>query len=71
MDMHASINPKNVAPVSPIKVFAGLKLKGKNPKHAPANAAANIIRKSKQKFNFERLYKWAQTAPSKIKPHKI
>ena len=36
--------------------------------NADVNAAANIIRKSKQKFNFERLYKWAQTAPSKIKP---
>ena len=39
--------------------------------NAYVNAAANIIRKSKQKFNFERLYKWVQTAPSKIKPHKI
>ena len=39
--------------------------------NADVNAAANIIRKSKQKFNLERLYKWAQTAPSKIKPHKI
>ena len=37
--------------------------------NADVNAAANIIRKSKQKFNKERLYKWAQTAPSKIKPH--
>ena len=39
--------------------------------NADVNAAANIIRKSKQKFNLERLYKWVQTAPSKIKPHKI
>ncbi|MBR0471841.1 MAG: transposase [Methanosphaera sp.] len=36
--------------------------------NADVNAAANIIRKSKQKFNFERLYKWVQYAPSKIKP---
>ena len=35
--------------------------------NADVNAAANIIRKSKQKFDFERLYKWVQTAPSKIK----
>lgn len=31
------------------------------------NAACNIIRKSKQKFDLEGLYKWARTAPTKIK----
>lgn len=36
--------------------------------NADVNAGCNIIRKSKQKFNRERLCKWAQTAPSKIKP---
>ena len=35
--------------------------------NADVNAACNIIRKSKQKFNHERLYKWVQYAPSKIK----
>jgi len=32
--------PKNIEPVSPIKILAGLKLKGKNPKHAPMTAKA-------------------------------
>ena len=36
--------------------------------NADVNAAANIIRKSKQKFNFERLCKWVMTAPTKIRP---
>ncbi len=36
--------------------------------NADVNAAANIIRKCKQKFHVERLYKWVQYAPSKIKP---
>lgn len=35
--------------------------------NADVNAACNIIKKSKQKFNIEGLYKWAQTAPSRIK----
>ena len=35
--------------------------------NADVNAACNIIRKSKQKFNIERLCKWVQYAPSKIK----
>ena len=35
--------------------------------NADVNAACNIIRKSKQKFNTEGLYKWAQTAPRRIK----
>ena len=35
--------------------------------NADVNAAANIIRKCKQKFNIERLYKWVQTTPSKSK----
>ena len=35
--------------------------------NADVNAACNIIRKSKQKFNYERLYKWVQSAPAKIK----
>ena len=35
--------------------------------NADVNAACNIIKKCKQKFNIEGLYKWAQTAPSKIK----
>ena len=35
--------------------------------NADVNAAFNIIRKSKHKFNKERLCKWVQSAPSKIK----
>jgi len=35
--------------------------------NADVNAAANIIRKSKQKFNIERLCKWVQTTPNKFK----
>jgi len=35
--------------------------------NADVNVACNIIRKSKQKFSNERLYKWVQYAPSKIK----
>ena len=35
--------------------------------NADVNAAGNIIKKSKQKFNKERLCKWAQTAPIRIK----
>ena len=35
--------------------------------NADVNAAANIIKKRKHEFNYERLYKWVQTAPIKIK----
>ena len=35
--------------------------------NADVNAAANIIRKCKHKFDFERLCKWLQATPSKIK----
>ena len=35
--------------------------------NADVNAAANIIKKSKHEFDYERLYKWVQTAPIKIK----
>ena len=35
--------------------------------NADVNAAANIIRKCKHGFDFERLCKWVQTTPSKIK----
>ena len=43
--------------------------KTQNGKHinADVNAAANIIRKCKHEFNFERLCKWVQTTPIKIK----
>ena len=34
--------PKNVAPVSPINISAGLKFLGKNPRQLPASAAVNI-----------------------------
>ena len=37
-----SIYPRNVEPVSPINIFAGLKLYGKNPRQEPASAAAKI-----------------------------
>jgi transposase len=35
--------------------------------NADVNAAANIIRKSKHESDYERVCKWVQTAPSKIK----
>ena len=35
--------------------------------NADVNAAANIIRKCKHRFDFELLCKWVQTTPSKIK----
>ena len=35
--------------------------------NADVNAAANIIKKSKHEFDYERLCKWVQTAPIKIK----
>ena len=41
-DIQAKINPKNSAPVSPINIFAGLKLYGKNPNPAPATAAVKM-----------------------------
>ena len=47
----ASINPKKFAPVSPIKVFAGAKLNGKNPNNAPINAVINIIAIKGDAFN--------------------
>lgn len=43
IDIIASENPKKLEPVSPIKVFAGLKLYGKNPNIAPASAVINTI----------------------------
>ena len=41
-DRIAIINPRNKAPPSPIKVFAGEKLKGKNPMQLPAIATMAI-----------------------------
>ena len=38
----ASTYPRNVAPVSPINISAGLKFLGKNPRQLPARAAVNI-----------------------------
>ena len=60
MEITAKLYPKKFDPVSPINVFAGLKLNGKNPVNAPANAvirsiaiigaslSENIINKDKQ-----------------------
>ncbi len=45
-DVTASIYPSNKEPVSPMKIFAGLKLKGKNPSEAPAIIAHCITMKS-------------------------
>lgn len=44
-------NPKKFDPVSPIKVLAGEKLKGKNPTSAPANAVINRIAINGEPFN--------------------
>lgn len=38
IEITAKANPKKLDPVSPIKVFAGLKLNGKNPVIAPPSA---------------------------------
>ena len=43
MEITAKLKPRKLEPVSPINVFAGLKLNGKNPKIAPANAVVKII----------------------------
>ena len=42
--------PKKLEPVSPINVFAGAKLNGKNPTNAPANAVINKIEISGEPF---------------------
>ena len=43
--------PKKFDPVSPINVFAGAKLNGKNPTNAPANAVINKIATIGESFN--------------------
>ena len=43
IDITAKENPKKFDPVSPMNVFAGLKLNGKNPTIEPANAVINNI----------------------------
>ena len=43
IEITASENPKKLEPVSPINVFAGLKLYGKNPTIAPDKAVIKII----------------------------
>jgi len=43
IDITDNVKPIKFEPVSPIKVLAGLKLNGKKPNNAPANAVANII----------------------------
>ena len=42
MDSVASIKPKNVEPVSPMKMLAGFKLNGIKPTQAPASTASKI-----------------------------
>ena len=51
MDTTAIVNPKKFEPVSPIKVLAGLKLNGKNPVIAPANAVINTMAIIGEPFN--------------------
>ena len=41
IEIIAKENPKKLEPTSPIKVFAGLKLNGKNPVIAPPKAVIN------------------------------
>lgn len=43
IEIIAKLNPKKLDPTSPIKVLAGLKLKGKNPTMAPPNAVISKI----------------------------
>lgn len=51
IDIIAKENPIKLDPVSPIKVFAGLKLYGKKPTIPPANAVINIIAINGDPFN--------------------
>lgn len=51
IDIIDSENPKKLEPVSPINVFAGAKLNGKNPTKAPANAVINKIDTNGDPFN--------------------
>lgn len=51
IEIIAKENPIKFEPVSPIKVFAGLKLNGKNPTIAPAKAVIKIIAISGDIFN--------------------
>ena len=44
-------NPKKFDPVSPINVFAGAKLNGKNPTNAPASAVISNIATIGESFN--------------------
>ena len=51
IDIIDSVNPKKFEPVSPINVFAGAKLNGKNPTNAPARDAINNIEIIGEPFN--------------------
>ena len=51
IDIIASENPKKLEPTSPIKVFAGLKLNGRNPTKEPSNAVINKMAISGEPFN--------------------
>ena len=51
IDITANENPKKFEPVSPINVFAGVKLNGKNPTSAPARAVINTIEINDDPFN--------------------
>ena len=51
IEIIAKENPKKLEPTSPIKVLAGLKLKGKNPTIAPASAVINKIAIRGDSFN--------------------
>lgn len=51
IDIIARENPMKLDPVSPINVFAGLKLNGRNPTIAPAKAVINTIAINGEPFN--------------------
>lgn len=51
IDIIAKLKPKNCAPTSPMNVFAGLKLYGKNPSIAPAKAVINTVAITGDPFN--------------------
>src|SRR5699024_505016 len=51
IEIMANANPIKLEPVSPINVFAGLKLNGKNPTKAPAKAVISTIAISGEPFN--------------------
>ena len=43
MDSAARAKPRTCEPLSPMNVFAGWKLNGRNPRHAPARIIMHVV----------------------------